>query len=184
MVKVVKVKMVIFIFGFGHLLTIYKYKYLSIVADFDNQKTILTKWPNDQNDHMFCPLKKNWKKTPQHSKPAILMLYLCTVIDDHSAIAGCGSISLSFKGQAYFGKKDALLRERSPFSSGKQKRALRVAIKKQRWNISRRPRRGWRSKGSWLQFMNKPIPLSQQADSSPNKSGEQPRGQFSKLLPV
>ena len=26
MVKVVKVKMVIFIFGFGHLLTIYKYK--------------------------------------------------------------------------------------------------------------------------------------------------------------
>ncbi len=30
-------------FGFGHLLTIDKYKYLSIVADFDNQKTILTK---------------------------------------------------------------------------------------------------------------------------------------------
>ena len=28
MVKVVKVKMVIFIFGFGHLLTIYKYIYL------------------------------------------------------------------------------------------------------------------------------------------------------------
>jgi len=27
-------------------------------------------------------------------------------------------------------------------------------------------------------------PLSQQADSSPNKSGEQPRGQFSKLLPL
>ena len=43
MVKVVKVKMVIFIFGFGHLLTIYKYKIFIIVADFDNQKTILTK---------------------------------------------------------------------------------------------------------------------------------------------
>ena len=42
-VKVVKVKMVIFIFGFGHLLTIYKYKIFIIVADFDNQKTILTK---------------------------------------------------------------------------------------------------------------------------------------------
>ena len=27
-------------------------------------------------------------------------------------------------------------------------------------------------------------PLSQQADSSPNKSGEQPEGQFSKLLPL
>ena len=43
MVKVVKVKMVIFIFGFGHLLTIYKYKIFIIVADFDTLKTILTK---------------------------------------------------------------------------------------------------------------------------------------------
>ena len=76
----------------------------------------------------------------------------------------------------YFGKEAPFLRE-------SKKRPLRVATKTQRWNISRRPRR-WRSKESWLQFMNKPIPLSQQADSSPNKSGEQPRGQFSKLLPV
>jgi len=35
MVKVVKVKMVIFIFGFVILLTIYKYKIFYIVADFD-----------------------------------------------------------------------------------------------------------------------------------------------------
>ena len=35
-----------------------------IVADFDNWKTILTKWPNDQNDRMIIEktvLKKNWK---------------------------------------------------------------------------------------------------------------------------
>ena len=69
----------------------------------------------------------------------------------------------------YFGEKALLLR-------GSQKQGA-----KQRHR--QRPR-GWRSKESWLQFMNKPIPLSQQADSSPNKSGEQPRGQFSKLLPM
>ena len=39
----VKVKMVIFIFGFGHLLTIYKYKIFIIVADFDIPEMILTK---------------------------------------------------------------------------------------------------------------------------------------------
>jgi hypothetical protein len=33
-VKVVKVKMVIFVFGFGHLLTIYKYKYLLYSGGF------------------------------------------------------------------------------------------------------------------------------------------------------
>ena len=43
LVKVVKVKMVIFIFGFGHLLTIYKYKIFIIVADFDIPEMILTK---------------------------------------------------------------------------------------------------------------------------------------------
>ena len=55
-VKVVKVKMVIFIFGFGHLLTIYKYIIFIIVEDFDTSKTILTKWPNDQ---MTANCKKN-----------------------------------------------------------------------------------------------------------------------------
>ena len=39
----VKVKMVIFILGFGHLFTIYKYKIFIIVEDFDTSKTILTK---------------------------------------------------------------------------------------------------------------------------------------------
>ena len=37
-VKVVKVKMVKMNFGFGHLLTIYKYKYLLYSADFDTLK--------------------------------------------------------------------------------------------------------------------------------------------------
>ena len=38
LVKVVKVKMVIFIFGLCHLLTIYKYKYLYYSGDFDTLK--------------------------------------------------------------------------------------------------------------------------------------------------
>ena len=67
----------------------------------------------------------------------------------------------SGKRMLYFGKEAPFLRE-------SKKRPLRVATKTQRWNISRRPRR-WRSKESWLQFMNKPIPLSQLADSSPNQ---------------
>jgi len=41
-VKVVMVKMVIFIFGYVILLTIYKYKIFIIVADFDTCKSILT----------------------------------------------------------------------------------------------------------------------------------------------
>ena len=64
----------------------------------------------------------------------------------------------SGKRMLYFGKEAPCLLE-------SKKRPLRVATKTQRWNISRRPRR-WRSKESWLQFMNKPIPLSQQTDSS------------------
>ena len=41
-VKVVKVKMVIFIFGFGHLLTI-NIEFYIYSGDFDKWKTILTK---------------------------------------------------------------------------------------------------------------------------------------------
>jgi len=43
MVKVAKVKMVIFIFGLGHLLTIIINIIYYYSGDFDKQKTILTK---------------------------------------------------------------------------------------------------------------------------------------------
>ena len=58
-VKVVKVKMVIFIFGLCHLLTIIINIYIYfIVVDFDNAETILTKWP--------------WPKWPQDSCKKLL----------------------------------------------------------------------------------------------------------------
>ena len=56
MVKVVKVKMVKINFGYGHLLTIYKYNIYIIVADFDIPFSILT---NDQNDQMTASLTVN-----------------------------------------------------------------------------------------------------------------------------
>ena len=115
------------------------------------------------------PCKKKIKKNGQNIRNpqywcCIFALWLMIT----ARLLAAHQFHCHLKDNAYFGKKDALLRERSPFSSGKQKRALRVATKTQRWNISRRPRR-WRSKESWLQFMNKPIPLSQLADSSPNQ---------------
>ena len=57
MVKVVKVKMVIFIFGLCHLLTIYKYRIFIYSGESWQLKIILTKWPNDHNDRklLFYP---------------------------------------------------------------------------------------------------------------------------------
>ena len=53
LVKMVMVKMVIFIFGLCHLLTIYKYKIFIIVAVLTLLKSILT---NDQMTKMTAPL--------------------------------------------------------------------------------------------------------------------------------
>ena len=49
----VKCQKVIFIFGFGHLLTIYKYIIFIIVAEFDTWNRFLTNDLNDTNDRIL-----------------------------------------------------------------------------------------------------------------------------------
>ena len=56
-VKVVMVKMVIFIFGYVILLTIYKYRIFIIVADFDTCKIDFDHFDLDHRDRILIVLR-------------------------------------------------------------------------------------------------------------------------------